>query len=207
MFGVDDVIGGGLSLLGGLFAQDQTNQRQEDAQKFNAQEAQTTRDFQERMSNSAYQRGMADMKTAGLNPILAYQKGPASSPTGATASTSYTAAQDVVTPAVNTAMAAKRVSAEVENMVQTNENLKAQKLQTEMQTIKDGATTSNIAADTRLKNEALTVAMREATKGKIDEEFYQSAIGKVFRQVGTGFSEINPLASRATPFALRFKGD
>jgi hypothetical protein len=41
--------------------------------------------FQERMSNTAYQRAMEDLKQAGINPIMVSKLGGASTPTGAMA--------------------------------------------------------------------------------------------------------------------------
>lgn len=52
---------------------------------FNAEQAEIQRKWQEKMSNTQYQRAMADMEKAGLNPILAYSNGGAGVPGGAAA--------------------------------------------------------------------------------------------------------------------------
>lgn len=53
---------------------------------FQASEAQKNRDFQEYLSNTSYQRAVADMQKAGLNPLLAYSQGGSSTPSGSAAS-------------------------------------------------------------------------------------------------------------------------
>lgn len=67
-------VSGGLAAYG----QERTNAQ-------NAQLAREQMDFQARMSGTSYQRAVADMMAAGLNPMLAYSQGGASTPGGQTA--------------------------------------------------------------------------------------------------------------------------
>lgn len=92
----------GMEYLEGLFssvgAENEANRLYNSAQaalnrRFQSDEAQIQRDWYESLSNSAFQRSMADMEKAGLNPILAYQQGGAASsgtgiPSGSAASSS-----------------------------------------------------------------------------------------------------------------------
>ncbi len=94
-------IGSAIGSIGSFFGKREQN-------RANKEIARRQMDFQERLSNSAYQRSMADMRKAGLNPILSYKQGGASTPAGA-----GIPAVDEIGPAVSSAQHTMRLASDI----------------------------------------------------------------------------------------------
>lgn len=112
--------------------------------KASAKSVKKQMEFQERMSNTAHQREIADLKAAGLNPILSASNSGASTPSGA----SYTAQVPDLTGAYNQSSS---TAADV-----STKKTQRNKMRTEMDAVNASAKATQ-AAEAKTRYETSTI--------------------------------------------------
>lgn len=173
------IIGAVLSLIGG-----------ERSNRANAKEAEKNRDFQQQMSSTSYQRAMLDMKRSGLNPMLAYQQGGASTPGGAQA-----VIKDALTPAVSSGMQAARLKQELKVMKSNEQNIK--------QNTRNARVTERILKnENSIRNTNAKIVKQQLPGAKTEGDIDKSTYGKVIRWLG----RLNPFGSSAKALVPRKPG-
>lgn len=107
------LITGGSALFGGIMGNQANRDSVAASNAANAEMSHRQMAFQADMSNSAYQRQVADLKAAGINPMMAAMNGGASTPAGASAQSQAAQYNDPLAPALTSAMDATRLKNEL----------------------------------------------------------------------------------------------
>lgn len=146
----------------------------------NAQSLQSAREqmaFQERMSSTAYQRAVKDMQAAGLNPMLAFQQGGASTPGGASVQFQNAAGQ-ATSSAAQAAAAAQSIQsiqgnqAQIEQIRATTDKIRSETLDNNLNTALAVSQLQNRDTETsgvELRNEGLRIS-NARSRAILDEE-------------------------------------
>jgi len=137
---------------------------------FNASQAQLNRDFQAQQSATSYQRAVGDLSAAGLNPMLAYSQGGASTPGGAAASggamSGSSASAPGSAPQANIAAGAistSKEAAELDNTLKMGDQIDARTNQIQQDTETSHASAGEIKQRTHKLSEEIVLTNRQAS--------------------------------------------
>lgn len=184
------LLGGGASLLGGFLTNSSNAKTAAKQMQFEAGQAQMNRDFQERMSGSAHQREVTDLRAAGLNPILSATGGPgASTPTGAKGAGAGFPAVNAVENSVHSALAVRRAKSENRN-IEEDTKLKTEQLRAMHENIYERKWATTLLETQNQSEMARRDALRDLRPGQrkereIDETDYGSALRYMDRSMNS----------------------
>lgn len=166
----------GATALGSLIGGERRNQ----AQIASAREQMA---FQERLSRTAHQRQIKDLRAAGLNPILSAKYGGASTPPGAQAQI-----QDTITPALQSGLAVYQGQADVAKKRAETEKIAEEAASAHLQYLRDNATWD---VDVRMKKRAERIQMVEEDIKHLEHKQQQQYLAKLINDVTIGTLEAN----------------